>query len=219
MSTTYSIRDSFELFIFDLDGTLVDSHHQIESAMNEARVAMGYGNSPAGQIFQKLGLPVNELFADLKLSLSLQSELISTFRSFLLQKIKLNNECFPEAVELMRLIRSSGIKTAIATSKQTSMAEEVIRNSLLNGEIDHVQGTDGFAPKPNPEVINKCLEIFPGRRAIMIGDRIEDILAASSAGIPSIGLAQSAHTLIDLKKVGASFVFSNISDFYREIRN
>lgn len=209
---------SFNLIIFDLDGTLVDSHRQIELAMDEARMELGYGKSPERQIFQKLGQPVSDLFFDLQLSPNLKEELISTFRNYLNKKIEVNNHCFPGVVELVKFIRSNEIKIAIATSKQTIMARKVILHSVLNGQIDHVQGTDGFAPKPNPEVITLCLKNFPGYQAIMVGDRTEDVQAAKSAGIPSIGIAQSAHSDSELQFAGACFSFQKITEFYEWIR-
>jgi phosphoglycolate phosphatase len=219
MSKINEFIRSFNLIIFDLDGTLIDSHNQIEAAMNDARVELGYGKSPSGQIFQKLGQPVYELFIDLQLSSILQEELVSKFRNFLNQEIEVNNKCFPNVVELISIIRANKIKIAIATSKQTSMAKKVVIHSALNGQIDHVQGTDGFAPKPNPQVIKMCLDKFPGSQAIMIGDRTEDIFAAKSAGIPSIGIAQSAHSASDLKDAGAIFSFQNITEFNRWARS
>ncbi len=206
---------SFDLIIFDLDGTLIDSHNQIESAMNEARMQLGYGKSPSGQIFQKLGQPVYELFIDLQISPTLQEQLVSTFRSYLNREIEVSNHCFPKVAELISLIRANDIKIAIATSKQTLMAEDVVLHSLLKGNFDHIQGTDGFVPKPDPEVIQMCLNKFPDYNAIMIGDRTEDIFAAKNAGIPSIGIAQSAHSTSDLKDAGAIYSFQKITDFYQ----
>jgi phosphoglycolate phosphatase len=205
---------SFDLIVFDLDGTLIDSHNQIETAMNEARMELGYGKSPVGQIFQKLGQPVYDLFSDLQISPALQEQLVSTFRNYLNKEIEVSNQCFPKVPELISSIRAHKIRIAIATSKQTLMAERVVQQSLLNGHIDHVQGTDGFAPKPNPEVIELCLDKFPGSQAIMIGDRTEDMIAATNAGILSIGIAQSAHSVSDLQLAGATLSFQEIAEFY-----
>jgi phosphoglycolate phosphatase len=207
--------ESFDLVIFDLDGTLIDSHKQIESAMNFARVALGYSSSPAGQVFEKLGLPVYELFNDLKLDPVHQEQLIHRFRKRLHEEIIIQNNCFLDVVPLLKLLRNLDIKTAIATSKSTSMARVVVKNSSLFERIDFIQGTNGFLPKPNPEVILRCLDEFPGMKAVMIGDRQEDILAATSAGIPSVGIAQSAHSESSLRLVGASLTFESISEFYK----
>lgn len=219
MSKINEFIGSLNLIIFDLDGTLIDSHNQIESAMNEARIELGYGVSPSGQIFQKLGQPVNDLFFDLQLSPTLQEQLVFTFRNHLNKEIEQNSPCFPSVIDLIKLFRSNKTKLAIATSKQTLMAKSVVRNSLLSGQIDHVQGTDGFAPKPSPEVIQMCLNKFPESKAIMIGDRTEDMFAAKNAGIPSIGISQSAHSASELERAGASFTFQTIADFYQWVRD
>jgi phosphoglycolate phosphatase len=207
--------ESFDLLIFDLDGTLVDSYEQIESAMNIARASLGYPKSPTGQIFERLGLPVYKLFSDLELNSVRQEDLIKEFRKKLYEEIKIENKCFPYVVPLLQQVRKMGMKTAIATSKSTGMAKTVVENSPLFGTIDFIQGTDGFLPKPNPEVISRCLREFPGLRAVMIGDRQEDIMAATSAGIPSVGVAQSAHSELNLELVGANLTFKNISNLYK----
>lgn len=212
--TQKKFRESIGLFIFDLDGTLVDSNEQIENAMNEARISLGYSKSPSGQIFEKLGLPVQNLFCDLDLRPIDQDKLISVFRKRLYEHIELGNQCFPKVDLLLKGIRGAGIKIAIATSKPTGMASKVVDNSLLRGSIDFLQGTDDFPPKPHPEVINRCLNRFPGSKAIMIGDRVEDIASATSAGIPAIGIAQSAHSESTLLTAGAKHTFKNISDLH-----
>ena len=210
---------SADLIIFDLDGTLVDSHNQIESAMNLARITLGHAESPSGQIFERLGLPVNDLFSDLNLSPMRQEELIVEFRMRLYESINVENKCFPYVEQLLHKIRKSGIKVAIATGKSTSMASKVVENSVLRGDIDFIQGTDGFSPKPNPEVINRCLHKFPELRAVMVGDRTEDIMAATNAGIPSIGIAQSAHSEMTLRSGGAGLVFRDVFNFYEFLTN
>lgn len=210
---------SIDLIIFDLDGTLVDSHSQIEFAMNLARTNFGYPKSPLGQIFQKLGLPVHELFSDLELNPIAQDELIAEFRKRLYESINVDNKCYLGVEPLLHKIRESGVKVAIATGKSTSMANKVVENSIMHGNIDVIQGTDGFLPKPSPEVINRCLAKFPGSRAVMVGDRTEDMMAATNAGIPSIGIAQSAHSELTLRRGGADLTFRNMFNFYEWFPN
>ena len=146
-----------------------------------------------------------------------QEELIAEFRMRLYESINLENKCFPHVELLLNKIRKSGIKVAIATGKSTIMASKVIENSALYGSIDFIQGTDGFLPKPNPEVIDRCLKEFPGLRAVMIGDRREDMIAANKAGIPSIGIAQSAHSEATLRSGGGVLTFKNVSGLYEWI--
>jgi phosphoglycolate phosphatase len=218
MSNVKELLESVNLIVFDLDGTIIDSHDQIELALNKARIELGHAASPSGQVYQKLGQPVKDLFFDLKLDQIQQEKLITRFRGHLNKEIEQANICFPDVIGLIELFRNSNINIAIATSKQTVMAKKVVQHSLLNGLIDYVQGTDEFPPKPDPKVIKICLDQYPGSKAVMIGDRTEDISAARNAGIPSIGIAQSAHSIFELEKAGADYSFHNISELFAMVK-
>jgi phosphoglycolate phosphatase len=206
---------SFDTYIFDLDGTLVDSLHQIETSLDVTRMNFGYEKTPKGLVYNNLGLPLRQLFSDLKMSQSVQDEFITFFRRELAQQISISNQLFGSVIELMLLIRTHGIKVAIATSKPTYLANQVIQNSEISGMIDCIQGTDDFPSKPDPEVIRRCISALKSKSAIMIGDRKEDVLAAAAAGIPAIGIAQSAHSEDLLKASGAFLTFKSIDLFYK----
>lgn len=210
---------SFDTFIFDLDGTLVDSSHQIQRSLDKTRVHFGFKKTPTGQVFTNLGQPIRHLFSDLEMSQSKQDEFIKFFRKDLAKEISTSNQLFASVFDLIGLIRNCGIRIAIATSKPTYLAYQVIDNSEIRGMIDFIQGTDGFPAKPDPEVIKRCISALKSNNAIMIGDRAEDVLAAAAAGIPAIGIAQSAHSEYLLSETGANLTFKTIGMFYQRIYN
>jgi len=198
--------------VFDLDGTLVDSRIQIQVALDATRVNSGLSTSPEGFVEEHLGLPVERLFSDLKLEPSELHLLIQTFRENLLLEIENGNPVFDGVVSFIQKSKDLGIPIGVATTKPTYLAVEVIKNSPLKDLIDFVQGTDGFPPKPNPEVLRRCMQGLGIKNAIMFGDRKEDIQAAKTLGIPSIGIAQSAHSIQDLLAEGATYSFSNFTE-------
>lgn len=206
--------DSFDLFIFDLDGTLVDSHRQIEIALNKARKELILPLTPQNLVWRNLGKPVESLMSDLSINNELLIELIDLFRKNLNVLIMEENNIFPYAAELLKKLRSQHKKIALATGKSSKMAELVIKNSNLNGLFDFIQGTDNFAHKPDPTVIRLCLKNFKGLKAVMIGDRVVDIQAANNADIASIGIAQSADSLEMLMSIQPNQVFGTIQELY-----
>lgn len=208
---------NFELYIFDLDGTLVDSLSQIENSLNFSREQHSLPQAPRGLVFQNLGLPIKHFFSDLDINREQEESLIKVFRTHLSKAILKENLLFPSTILLLRFLKKHNRKIAVATGKSSEMAKSVVKNSRLHGNIDFIQGTDGFPAKPNPEVLFRCLNHFSLRNAVMIGDRVEDILAAKNAAIPAIGIAQSAHNKHDLLSAGAIKGYPTIAAFFHNL--
>jgi HAD superfamily hydrolase (TIGR01549 family) len=198
--------------LFDLDGTLVDSKKQIQVSLDKARVTVGHPATPVDLVQEQLGLPVESLFSDLRLGPLELDELVQIFRKNLLLEIKKGNRIFDGVLPFILKSKNLGISIGVATTKPTYLAKEVIDNSELAKLIDFIQGTDGFSPKPDPEVLRRCMQGLGIENAVMFGDRIEDIQAAETLGIPSIGIAQSAHSIQDLLGEGATYSFSNFTE-------
>ena len=199
-------------FVFDLDGTLVDSRNQIQVSLDKARTNSQLAPASIDFVQKQLGLPVENLFYDLDLPASELRGLIQSFRDHILAEVKNGNSVFEGVVPFIQKIKYLGILVGVATTKPTYLAKEVIANSDLMGLVDFVQGTDGFAPKPNPEVLRRCMQGLGVENAIMFGDRKEDMQAAKTLGILSIGIAQSAHSIDDLLGEGAKFAFRNFGE-------
>lgn len=207
------------IVIFDLDGTLIDSKKQIYDAMSLARKSLGMIDITEEFIGQQLGLPVRHLIPEQDLGQDFIDGLVLEFRRYLKIAILKHNEVFPGAIELINVLRANGLKIGIATSKPQLQAELVVHKSPLKGLIDFIQGTDNFPPKPNPEVIKKVLETFLNPTAIMIGDRIEDLEAANASGIPSVGIAQSAHDEETLTLHGARLTYADMQEAFKDSKS
>jgi phosphoglycolate phosphatase len=205
------------LVIFDLDGTLVDSLEQISRSMNKARANFGYEQLAFDKYREILGQPVQEMIGDLQLDIDSQNDLILEFRRILISEIEFQNILFPGVNQVLERIVKDRFDLAIATTKPTHIAKLVVENSPLHRFGFHIQGTDGFLPKPQPDVILKCLHHFDDHDAIMVGDRVEDVLAAKAAQIPSIGIASSGHSLKELSDAGARRVFNSMRYFSEEL--
>jgi len=206
------------LVIFDLDGTLVDSVAQIGKILNRARKDFNYPELPHSFYNKNIGLPIEHLIADLDIPGYKKAELITRFRDHLVSDIRLGkNPVFPGVLEVVQTFMDIKVNLAIATSKPTQIAKLVYENSSLNRFPFFIQGTDGFPPKPDPEVIHRVLLNFPDTFAVMVGDRSEDMAAAVGAEISAIGIAAGAHSMETLSEAGASIVFSNFSEFAKNM--
>ena len=207
------------LAIFDLDGTLIDSFQQIGHSLNKTRSEFGFPGLPPAYYLETVGLPIDYLIKDLELDGNMKQKFISEFRHDLLNDIRLGGtRIYNGVVSALEFLAQNNYEIAIATSKPSWLAKEVIENSVLSNFNIHIQGTDDFPPKPNSEVIERVIMRFPKRPAFMVGDRTEDILASISAGIPAIGIAASGHSSDLLYETGANLVFPSFNDFSIAIR-
>lgn len=203
------------VFIFDLDGTLVDSFQQITNAANATRSEHGFAELDSKTAHELIGLPAHRLFEDLQSQRDLD-HLVSDFREKLKEMILSGNTVYSGVTDFLNSIIQSGHFTAVATSKPQNLAELVIQNSELQDKVHFVQGTDFFPPKPDPTVINLVLKKF-NETGIMFGDRPEDIDAATRAKIPSVGVAQSIFNSSQLLEAGASFTVNSFIELSEKL--
>lgn len=199
-------------FIFDLDGTLVDSEQQIYSAILETSNLMNTPSITAFQLHTSLGLPLKDILQPLNLDPVELKKFTGIFRELLQREIQKENRLFSNVIDFLEIVRENQFLIGIATSKPSRLAQLVVSNSKLVSLVVHTQGTDGFLPKPDPTVIFECMKALNVVDALMFGDRSEDMKAANAANIPGIGIAQSFHDEIELSDSGAELVYKNFGE-------
>jgi phosphoglycolate phosphatase len=200
---------------FDLDGTLVNSGSQIHRSLLPVLQALcGVTISPTF-VLEKLGQPINRILDSIKIPIAMQPEVVGLFRRNLESEILNGSDIYEGAIETIEMLRSRGFQIAIATTKPTYLAELVVANSHLRGLIDFVQGTDGFSPKPNPEILHRISNRLLSRVGVMFGDRTEDVMAAKSYSTFAVGIAQSTHTMPVLLDSGADRAFLSFDDLLK----
>jgi hypothetical protein len=108
--------------------------------------------------------------------------LIEQYRGIYRARGHAETRIFPGVAEGLALL---GGRKATATTKGTPMARMVVEQFGLAPHFDHVQGTDGFPSKPEPDVIHAALKAIGAGPAdcLMVGDSHADILAARAAGV------------------------------------
>jgi phosphoglycolate phosphatase len=174
----------FEVYLFDVDGTLLDSATDICGAIQEVIVREGVEAPSLAELRRLVGMHLVDFFADAFPGCGEEKleELFQSYRATYRARGHRETRVFPGVVEGLATL--SGRKTT-ATTKGSPMTRSILEQFGLLEHFEHVQGTDGFPSKPQPEVIFTALRALgaDARDCLMVGDSTADIEAARAAGV------------------------------------
>lgn len=210
------------LYIFDLDGTLIDSSDQILEALNFALSRNGLPIQDSSQIFPLIGLPPARFLSNLDLSEVQVANLITEFRDRLLEISIEGVTFYPGAVELLVYLKQRGDYISVATNKPTGLAGDILRETEVWPYLDYLVGSDGIRPKPAPDIVEKTLQNFNHRgidpdKFFMIGDRNEDIESGRQVGASCVFIQCSGHVLTSENIAAGTLSFESLWDYYKFI--
>ncbi|MGA2773855.1 MAG: HAD-IA family hydrolase [Bryobacteraceae bacterium] len=197
----------FPVYLFDLDGTLVDSAADICGAIQEVLAA---AERPTVVDFDFLkgyiGRHLADLFGDIFPDYSLQQidELIRQYRAIYLARGHKLTRVYPGVPEALAALAG---RKSTATTKGTPTTRAVLEQFGLLRYFDHVQGTDGFPYKPAPDVILTALAALRARPqdCLMVGDSPADMEAGKRAGVRTCAVRYGYGKPEDLARFAPDF--------------
>jgi phosphoglycolate phosphatase len=174
----------FRAYLFDIDGTLLDSAPDICGAVSSVLATTSKPDVPYEYLKTFIGRHLIDLFTELfpEAPPEQVEAWIQTYRTTYLSREHKLTRLYPNVPET--LAKLGGLKTT-ATTKGTPTATNILTQFGLIGHFHHVQGTDGFPSKPEPVVLQKAMAAIGVEPAdcLMIGDSVPDILASKAAGV------------------------------------
>jgi HAD superfamily hydrolase (TIGR01549 family) len=202
-------------FLFDLDGTLIDSVYQHVVAWRAALGAIGIDLS-VWRIHRRIGMSgglfVQALLRETGRSLSaddiqeLQQAHAAEYRKQLGSVTAL-----PGARELLAALTEAGVRWGIATSGYAATARPALDLLGLPGDTPMVTRDMVRHAKPDPDLFLACaalLDVEP-RHAMVVGDSVWDLLAARQAAPLGIGLQSGGYGREELERAGAYRVYAD----------
>ena len=175
----------FPVYLFDVDGTLLDSAADIVGAIQEVLAANGRATAAdfdflKDYIGHHLAAPFGEIFPDY--GPAQIDELIRQYRVIYLARGHKATRVYPGVPEALAALAG---RKSTATTKGTPTTRAVLEQFGLIQYFDHVQGTDGFPYKPAPDVILTALAALGARPedCLMVGDSPADMEAGKRSGV------------------------------------
>jgi len=183
-----------DLFVFDLDGTLIDSKLDLAFAVNASREHAGMapleheliyayvGNGAPTLIRRALGPGASDDQAE---------QALYFFYEYYKEHMLDNTSLYAGVQEALDELLGAGKRMAVLTNKPVRFSRLLIERLGLGGHFLRTYGGNSFdTKKPDPYGLNLLMEELatPPERSIMVGDSAVDVQTASNAGVISCGV-------------------------------
>ena len=211
-------NSSAPAFLFDLDGTLVDSVYQHVLAWREALECCGI-ELAVWRIHRRVGMS-GGLFA--------KALLRETGRAVTAEEAEQLQRChaeayarqvaqvrpLPGATDLLASLTIAGVRWAIATSGRGEFARQTLRVLNISADVPIVTRDQVEHAKPNPDLFLAAAERLGAdvESSVVVGDSVWDLLAAQRARALGVGLLSGGYGQDELERAGAYRVYQDPLD-------
>jgi phosphoglycolate phosphatase len=228
---TAPVAGAFDLVMFDLDGTLVETAPEIQDAVNDTLVHFGFEPVTLEQVERWIGHGTAELLLQ---ALALRcgsnpqavrgSELmppaLERFSRDYARRCGTRSRLYPQVQELLRALGRRGVKRAVVTNKEHRFVDSVMRVHDLQDLVDRVVCGDTLPTrKPDPAGLLDCMREFgvSAGRALFVGDSAIDVACARNAGVAVWALTHGYNMGEPISAARPDRVLDNLEPFLEEV--
>ncbi len=207
---------AFPVYLFDVDGTLVDSAADICGAIQET--LLNTRANGLSDVFLRgyIGRHLLDLFQDVLPDYTAEQidQLIADYRRIYAARGHSLTSVYPGVAEGLAVLPG---RKSTATTKGTPTTRIVLEKFGLLPHFQHVQGTDGFPPKPEPDVIFASLKVFDAKPGdcLMVGDAPADMEAGRRAGVKTCAIRYGYGQVQDLAQFEPDYWIDDLRDLTR----
>lgn len=208
------------LIVFDLDGTLVDTAPDLITSLNHTIATLGLAPVGYEDITHLVGQGAQAM---IQRACAMRGHpldghdlppLLQTFIGFYESTMPGQSKPFPGLLPAMDALRRDGFNLAVCTNKLEALANRLLDALNLSQYFDVVTGGDTFTVrKPDPQHLLGTIARAGGdvHRTIMIGDSVNDILAAKNADVASI-VVPFGYSDVPIAQLGATRMMTDFEE-------
>lgn len=185
---------AFDLLVFDLDGTLIDSSLDLALAVNATRAQAGLDPLSLDQVSSYVGNGAEMLIRRALGPGASDGEVTSGLLFFLRyyrEHMLVHTQLYPGVREALEEWRSLGKAMAVLTNKPVVFSRDLVAGLGLGGFFARVYGGNSFeTKKPDPYGLNQIMRELGAApsRTLMVGDSSVDVVTARNAGTACAGV-------------------------------
>ncbi len=202
-------------YIFDFDGTLMDTSSVILSTIKATIKEMGLPDKTEEECRSIIGIRTDEagryLYPDLDIS---NVEFAKVFRANYerLQK-DAQEKPFPGVIETLKSLKKDGYRLAVASSRRLASLNDYLDRLGIKDWLDMIVGADSVTKgKPNPEPVVTILKAlnWNADETLVVGDADVDIMMGNAAGCNTCAVTYGNGSIASLKAANPNYM---IDDF------
>ena len=207
-------RKRFELIIFDLDGTLLDTLDDIADSANMALAEMGMGQHPSAAYRYFVGNGLKTLIERIVPAQTpepVQDHLTRLFEELYDHHWKSKTNLYSGVREMLDWLVKNEISLNVLSNKPDSFTRLCVKEYFPDRPFDLVFGQrEGVPLKPHPQAAFEIIEqsgILP-ESSLFVGDTAVDIKTGKAAGIKTVGVTWGFRQKDELIEAGADIIIS-----------
>lgn len=206
----------YSTVLFDLDGTLTDPVQGIRGSVRYALEKAGRPVGPIQSYHKYIGPPLLRSFEVYANATPEEAqELLGYYRERFSTVGLFENEVYPGIPELLRDLKASGVRIAVATGKPTVFSEQILERFGLRQYFDVVSGIplDREPPDKCEVILHALYEmgILDRSGCVMVGDRSHDAIGAKMARIDFIGVLYGYGSREELEAEGTDAIADSVA--------
>ena len=204
---------NYQLAIFDLDGTLLDTLEDLTDSTNYIMQQFGYPERTLAEVRSFVGNGIRKLLERSAPKGTTGEEIDRMFEQF---KEYYGAHCaektkpYDGMMELLEKLKKQGVKLAVVSNK-ADYAVKALCEQYFPGYFDEAVGErTGIARKPAPDTVNEVLKNLQidKSKAVYIGDSEVDVQTARNADMDCIAVDWGFRDTGVLKEAGADIIVS-----------
>ena len=210
-----------DTFLFDLDGTLVDTAPDLHHALNSALASVELGPVDNELTRHWVGHGARKMISSAleqhneRSSDALVEELYANFLEYYRHHIAIFSNPFPGVRLTLQHLVKKRFKLGVVTNKRYDLSELLLKELNLLSYFMVVVGGDTLSvakPKPDP-LLHACKELdTPPEQAIFVGDSITDVTCARGAGCPIVLVPYGYNQGVSVSTLGADRTIESLVD-------
>ena len=203
-----------KLFIFDLDGTLVDAYQAIEKSLNFTREKLGYSIVSFQKVKRNVGRG-DRHFVEMFFPGGNKEEALKIYRAHHKETLLKYSQLRPYAKMLLYILKRRKKILAIASNRPKYYTDILLDKFLIKKYFNGVYcGDELDSLKPDPKILNTILERFKVKKedAVYSGDMDIDLETAERAGIDAVFVKGGSSPLAAVKEYKNKKIVSSLKD-------